>query len=288
MQRMRKYLNRRILVPLGIGFLLFAFVKLVFFDVVPVRSPSMQPTLVQGEWVFVRKVFTPQRNDIVFIRLPLSDKDSSHPRTRIFKRIVGMPGDSVAVRGGRVYANGERLPVNDLFRHNYIAKLQRQVDTSMFAERGIMEKYPIDDSCVYLLILADTQYHTLQTAKRIYSLHSNAEDSGLHDENVYPFNPKIKWNKDYFGPLYIPRKGDRLELNAGNIGLYENFLTGPEKNAVEIEKGKIFINEKETNRYTVKQNYYFVTGDNFDNSVDSRHWGLVPEKNIRGLLMFSR
>jgi signal peptidase I len=288
MKRRKKYLNRRILIPLWIGFLLFAFVKLVFFDLVPVRSPSMQPTLMQGEWVFVRKVFTPRLNDIVLVRLPISDKDSAYPRTRIFKRVLALPGDSVAVRKGRVYRNGEQLPANEGFRHNYIAKILRPADTAVFAEKGVEEKYPIDDSCVYLLILSDRQYEEIQADKRIYSLQSNAEDSALYDENVYPYNAAIKWNKDYFGPLYVPKKGDELELNVRNIVYYEHFLTGTEGNALEIEKGKIFINEKETSRYTVKQNYYFVAGDNFDNSIDSRHWGLVPEKNIKGLLMFSR
>lgn len=288
MRRAQKYLNRRIIIPLGAGFLVFLFIKLLFFDLVPVRSPSMQPTLMQGEWVFIKKVFTPQRNDIVYIRVPFSDKDTSQPRVRIFKRVVGVPGDSVEVRKARVFVNGECAAVNAFFCHNYIAKFEKQTDTSLFAEKGISEKYPVDDSCVYLLILNDRQYHDLQTDKRMYSLLSNAEDSALFDEGVFPYNDKIKWNKDYFGPLYVPRKGDELRLDMTNIRFYEHLITATEGNALDIEKDKIFINEKETTTYTVKQNYYFVTGDNFDNSIDSRHWGLVPEKNIRGLLMFSR
>ena len=34
-----------------------------------------------------------------------------------------------------------------------------------------------------------------------------------------------------------------------------------------------------------KQNYYFAIGDNFDNAIDSRHWGFIPQKAIRAKLI---
>jgi len=52
------------------------------------------------------------------------------------------------------------------------------------------------------------------------------------------------------------------------------------------QDGKILIDDKETNQYTVQRNYYFAMGDNRDNSLDSRYWGFVPRENIVGKAWF--
>ena len=59
-----------------------------------------------------------------------------------------------------------------------------------------------------------------------------------------------------------------------------NKITNFENNSLEIREGKIIINQKKTSYYIARQNYYFAVGDNFDNSIDSRYWGFIPEKAI--------
>lgn len=280
MQYAKKYLDKKYLFPLFAGFLAFILVKTFCIDFVMVKSPAMQPALRQGEWIFITKIFTPKRNDVVQLALPLAAGDTAPEKSKVFKRLVGMPGDTIEIRNSQLYVNGKLTENNNTFLHNYIAKIAHQSDSVIFEKAGIKEKFLIDDSCVYLLMLNRQQYHDLQEQKEMYSLELNQEDSAVYDETIFPNDPKITWNKDFFGPMYIPKKGEEIKLTAENIRYYARIIHGFEGNALDVEKGKIYINENEAYGYVVKEDYYFVTGDNFDNSIDSRHWGFVPREKL--------
>jgi signal peptidase I len=285
MSKIKKYLAPRYLTPFFGTLLVFIFIKSFIFDLVVVRSPSMQDTLKQGQWVFVRKLFTPERNDLVRISLPLSSKDTDVVSCYVFKRLVALAGDTVEIRNSEVLVNGKYMTENELFLHNYIVKMRFQKDTALFEQHGISERYLIDDSCVYMIPATRKKSEELKGIKE-FSITSNAEDSAEADPNVFPYNAEFKWNEDYFGPLYIPKKGDTLLLDTSNIKIYQRIICDFENNSLEIEKDKIKINGIETDEYITRHDYYFVTGDNFDNSLDSRNWGFIPAKKIKSRLMF--
>lgn len=283
---LKRFLQPKYFKPFFVSLFVFICIKSFLFDVAIVRSPAMNNTLKQGEMVFVLKFFTPQKNDLVRISLPLYSKDSDVVSSYIFKRIVAAAGDSIEVRDSKIIVNGKQIKGNDFFLHNYIAKIKIQADTTLFNKAGINEKYLIDDSCVYLIPLTEKKFFELKEQKIFFSLISNAEDSTDFDVNVFPFESEYKWNEDYFGPLYIPKKGDTLKLDSSSIKIYKRIITDFENNTVEVKKDKIFVNDAETTFYVTKKNYYFVTGDNFDNSIDSRNWGFIPEKKIRSKILF--
>ncbi|MDH3004119.1 MAG: signal peptidase I, partial [Flavobacteriia bacterium] len=96
------------------------------------------------------------------------------------------------------------------------------------------------------------------------------------------FPSKYKWNRDFYGPIQVPKKGTIIYLTKKNISLYKEIISLYEKNSL-IEKNNVFyINGIKSYKYKIKQNYYFVLGDNRHNSLDSRYWGFLPEDHIVG------
>jgi len=98
-----------IALALGAAFLVKTFVLQTFF----IPSPSMVPTLQDGDRVFVNKLaydFHPvHRGDIVVFTLPAGE--SAGPGIDdLIKRVVGLPGDTIQSRGNTIYINGHPLP----------------------------------------------------------------------------------------------------------------------------------------------------------------------------------
>jgi len=102
---------------------------------------------------------------------------------------------------------------------------------------------------------------------------------------IFPMNKD--WNKDWYGPIKIPKKGDIIDINLETIPMYSKLIREYENNILEVKGNQIFINKVAADKYEVKQNYYFMMGDNRDASLDSRYFGFVPETHIMGSPMFT-
>ena len=104
--------------------LLFVLVVRSFiFEPFRIPSGSMMPTLVDGDYIFVKKYSyglrwpviekkffetgMPERGDVVVFRLP------SNPSVNYIKRVVGLPGDIVLYDNGRLSINGDEVPLED-------------------------------------------------------------------------------------------------------------------------------------------------------------------------------
>lgn len=99
---------------------------------------------------------------------------------------------------------------------------------------------------------------------------------------------KIKerpWTIHNFGPLYIPRQGDMIEITPTLAQAHKAILEWEtDKRIIVDSTGVVTANGKPFRRHRFKHNYYFMAGDNVLNSQDSRYFGVVPEEYIVGIV----
>ena len=105
---------------------LWEYVKMILFVVIVVLvvdnfllinavipSESMENTIMTGDRIFGNRLAylfdDPERFDIVIFKYP--DDESQ----RFIKRVIGLPGETVEIREGKVYINGSDTPLDDSF-----------------------------------------------------------------------------------------------------------------------------------------------------------------------------
>lgn len=86
-------------------------VKIFLFQAFYIPSPSMYPTLKEGDRVLVNKLsyklHDVGRGDVIVFQRPPSEDPSSIPD--LIKRVIALPGESIAFEGGAVYIDGQKL-----------------------------------------------------------------------------------------------------------------------------------------------------------------------------------
>ena len=105
-------------------------------------------------------------------------------------------------------------------------------------------------------------------------------ENGTVRVNNHPLHLFGTANED-ISRIPIPFAGNKIEITQQNISRWKVFIQR-EGSSIDVHDKKIVIDGSENPNYTVKRNYYFVLGDNINNSSDSRVWGFDPEENIVG------
>ncbi len=104
-EQLKKKIYKRwwfwVLVPVALLVVAGQFLKLW-----TMMGASMEPTLHNNDPVIILKLFTPARGEIVMIRFPMS---SGFVTDGFIKRIIGIPGEKIDVKDGRVFINGQQL-----------------------------------------------------------------------------------------------------------------------------------------------------------------------------------
>ncbi|MFC7348355.1 signal peptidase I [Chryseobacterium zhengzhouense] len=273
-------------------------------------NPKDDPkSYVEGIKLPYQRIFQfskPQKNEIVVFNYP---QDSVHTaidrKDPYVKRLVAVAGDTFEMRNGRLFVNGKPETVlgDQEVQHRYIVNTGSQLDIpSLYNTFGFLpvQEIPNGNGFIYAFQgLTDKTAAEIKKLPQVIDMKEDVQPKGesavsYRDEartkidttqSIFPINSG--WNQDQYGPLKIPKKGDVVALNEKTLPEYQWIISQYEHNKLENKNGKIFINGKETNQYTIQQDYYMMVGDNRDASLDARFFGFVPEENIVGKPMFT-
>jgi len=246
---------RSFLTTLLIIFIAALFIKAFFFDAFEIPTSSMENTLLPGDFIIAGKaaykISTPKEIPLLNIRIPYVD----------------------------LIDTGEPV-VNDLIVFDFPGN--EMLGSAKYVKRIIAcpgDSLRIVDKKLYINRIKIDLPSTLKFTE------SSESSTNKKDNRIFPRGSN--WSRNNYGPIVIPKKNDIIKIDAGNFEKWKDLISLDSKDNVIREEGSVVtLNGWPIKEYMLTKNYYFVIGDNFDKSLDSRYFGFITDDMIVGKALF--
>ncbi|MEM9666649.1 MAG: signal peptidase I [Bacteroidota bacterium] len=292
-------------------------VRTLLFDLFRIPTPSMENNLLVGDYLFVSKLHygtrTPmsvgipftqihipglafpyfrmpgfsevQQGDAVVFNYPPDDLPIDR-KTHYIKRVVALPGTEVAVVNKEVQIDGTPQPLREGMQQYWtLTKTDPNVRLAQtrLEEAGIREP-----------ALATPRPEVVRIQGTAAAVEQLRSWSYVQDVEPYvvPYNTAYdaimyprgqQYTPDNYGPIQVPATGLTVTLDETTWPHYEPVIRRYEgRSTGRAADGGFLVDGAPATTYTFAQDYYFVMGDNRDNSEDSRFWGFVPHDHVVG------
>ncbi|MFZ5555017.1 MAG: signal peptidase I [Bacteroidota bacterium] len=294
--------------------LILLIVRNFFYQVYVVESDSMEGTLKKGDFVLVNKIsygaripVTPfcvpftdwyisslqlpywrmpgfydiEQNDVILFNYPRDLHLPIDRRSKMIKRVIGLPGDTMEINGTNVLINNQPVQLPETILYDYYVSHNGDVTEKDLSGENIFTIHSI--SPIEYIVTATNGVDSL--LKKIPGVIKAELFDPAGDENLeiyFPQSPFYHFSLHHFGPVVIPKAGMKIKLTPLNWPLYRDAITVHENKIAEFKNNHFYIEGCKEDEYVFEMDHFFVTGDNQHSSVDSRHWGFVPESHVIG------
>ena len=256
------------IISVAIIYGLWLLMRACVFDYFTIPTESMYPTLKPGDKVIVNKL-------LMGARIYKDFKFSSH----------GQRLESFRLKGIRQIKHNDIVVFNIPIHNDSICfiinkNMCKRVVAIPGDSLSIADGFYKNNNYSEVLGLEKMQRKLIETPDSIMQGMGIVLDA-------YPFNGNVPWKIKQFGPMYIPRVGDVINLAPNDAVIYKRIIGWElgKKITWDRQKNEVYADGKLIKRHIFKHNYYFCAGDNVCNSDDSRYWGLVPEEYIIGIVV---
>ncbi|WP_263841918.1 signal peptidase I [Salinibacter sp.] len=309
-----KGIAREWLKSLSFALLIVVGIHVFLFQPFVVPTSSMAKTIKPGDYILVSKLhygartphsvgipfldlyvpgvqlpsvrlpgFTkPERGDIAVFYYPPETRPIDQ-KTAYVKRLIGLPGDTVEVQNGRAVVNGDPLSAVPTVQQQwnvYLKDSRMRLSPNHLRPLGIQTTRPTSDPKRRLVTATSDAAGALESYSFVRSVEMRASAS---PEKQPTFPEKSDFTRDDYGPVPVPGENQTVQLTDSTWSLYKKVIRKYEGHRAErVDNGVYRIDGQRKRRYTFEQDYFFVMGDNRDNSLDSRFWGYVPKDHLNG------
>ncbi len=251
--------------------------------------PGVSPyiSFIQLPYIRIPGYSSVKIGDILVFNYPIQEKFPVDKRTRMMKRCIALPGDTLRIKNQQIYINNSTFNVPKSFQYNCFVRTNgKPFDNKLLEKLDITQGGRYMNEYDYILTATEESMAQLSKSKNVISVDTICNPEKVYNEYLFPSSRVYPWNVDNYGPIVIPKAGDTVKLTMDNIPLYQRIISVYENNTFEQKRDTFLINGEICKFYVFDMDYYFVIGDNWHNSTDSRNWGFLPENHIIGRASF--